>query len=264
MRLPDSAFSPLTYLLLLTVLLVVGWRRLPRWARWGGLFLEILLLAMIAPVGANVMVRWVESQAPAAQACASPRPDTIVVLAGGTDRRALSAYDYDALSAASLQRLFAGVALWKREPVARFVIAGGGGRIAEATLMAGLAEQMGVPRSVIELDADSHTTWENAENVAKLSPAVPRHIWLVSSALHLPRALRAFRAWGFQPCAWSSGSLYVPFGFNPGYFMPQTSALGKADRAIHEIVGGLAYAWRARHMPTVNRGTVDPKRTATY
>lgn len=242
---PDFALSPLTYALALALLLALSWLHLQRWVRFTGVVLEILLLLTITPVGANSLVWIVESRVPAI-ACAAPHPAAIVVLSGGIDSRPRSSEDYVALDAASVQRLLAAVALWRNQMTARLVIAGGGQRVSEAVLMAGLAERLGVPKSAIELDTDSRTTWENAKDVSRLSPAVPKRIWLVSSALHLPRAMQAFRAWGFQPCAWPSGSSYVPFKASFGYFFPQASALVKADQAIHELLGGWLYAWRAR------------------
>lgn len=253
MRLPDYAFSPLTWAVLLALLLVVVWRRLPRWARWTGLAAELLLLLAMAPVGANALVWMVESRVPATPACAAPVPRTIVVLSGGVDRRPRSGEDFGALNASSLHRLFAAKALWQREPGARLIVAGGGRVVPEAALMANLAIRMGVPASAVEVEGHSHSTWENALNVAALSPGVPRRIWLVTSALHMPRALGAFRAWGFEPCAWPGESLYQPFSLSIGYFMPQSSALSKADRAIHEIAGGLVYAWLARGKTSVER-----------
>jgi uncharacterized SAM-binding protein YcdF (DUF218 family) len=66
----------------------------------------------------------------------------------------------------------------------------------------------------------------------------------VTSALHLTRALIAFRAAGFEPCPLASDSVYMaPGGF--GYYLPHTSALRKAEWAIHEIVGDAAYRVRA-------------------
>jgi hypothetical protein len=43
--------------------------------------------------------------------------------------------------------------------------------------------------------------------------------------------------------------MYVPFGLNPGYFMPQSSSLTKAELAIHELLGDVVYAgleWKLR------------------
>jgi uncharacterized SAM-binding protein YcdF (DUF218 family) len=159
----------------------------------------------------------------------------------------------------SLRRLFAAVALWQRIPNARLVIAGGGYHVPESVLLANLAESLGVPSSSIETEKQSHTTWENAMDVADLKPAVPKRIWLVSSAIHLPRAFAAFRARGFEPCIWPSESDYVSLHWRIGYFVPQSSALAKADSAIHELIGGAVYAgleWKLRRSSrsTASRG----------
>lgn len=246
---PDYVFSPLTYALLLALLLVLSWRRLPRAIRITGIALEIVLLIAMAPVGANLLVWSVESRAPSPQSCPLPTPGTIVVLSGGTYRQPHSPEDFSALDSTSLHRLFAGIALWRNTPDAHLVISGGGRRVSESVLLAGLAERMGVPRGVIRTEQHSHTTWENALYTARLSPAVPKRIWLVTSSLHMPRALGAFRAWGFAPCAWSSESLYEAFSPSVGYFMPQSSSLDKADHAVHELIGGIVYRaleWKHR------------------
>ena len=65
------------------------------------------------------------------------------------------------------------------------------------------------------------------------------------SALHAARALHAFRAAGYQPCLAVSESAWLPPG-EIGYYLPRTSALRKAEQAIHELVGDLVYRWYAR------------------
>lgn len=245
--------SPLTWALLVALLLVLLWRRMPRSLRAAGIVLELLAVFLMSPLGANALVGMIEARVPAVATCQSLHPTTIVLLSGGADRPVRSAQDYAALTSASMDRLLAAVALWKRTPGARLVISGGDGRIPTAQVLANLAEQMGVPTRAITPEIRSYTTWENARDVAALSPAVPQRIWLVSSALHLPRALGAFRAWGFEPCAWPSDSLYEPPTLRLGYFLPQSSSLDKADAAVHELVGEIVYAgleWkRRRHEP---------------
>lgn len=244
---PDFLLSPLTYVLLLGLLLAWVWRRLPRPARWVGVSVECLLVIVMTPLGANLLVRSVEWQGSVDHACAAAPPTTIVLLSGGLDRRAHAAVDFAALNRASVERLLAAVALWRAHPGSRIVISGGPfrGGIAESEVLEQMANRLGVPGDAIRTETQSRTTWENAANVAALEPPLPQRVWLVSSALHLPRALGAFRAFGFQPCPWSSGSLYVPPRASIGYFVPQTSALDKADRAIHELIGGWVYDWRA-------------------
>lgn len=241
--------SPLTLGLLIALLLALVWRWLPRVLRYTGLVVELLLLVSITPLGANQLVHAVESRVPSVQSCAAPIPDTIVLLSGGVDRPARSPDDYAALTLESLRRLFAAVALWRKTPAARLVIAGGDERgVAESVVLASLTQRLGVSAEAIQTEQRSLTTWENAEYLSRESPRLPQRVWLVSSALHLPRALGAFRVFGFQPCAWPSGSLYIPPPGGIGYYIPQSSSLVKAQEAIHEWVGGWVYAWRAKQI----------------
>lgn len=257
---PVYATSPLPWAVLLLVVLALAWHVLPGGVRWPGVVVEILLVALMTPIGANALARALEARIPPASECGAPQPTTVVVLAGGFDYSPRAPDDFGALRSVSLQRLFAGVALWRRIPDARLVVAGGGGgRIREAELMANLAVQLGVPAAAMELDDRSRNTWENARNVAALSPAVPKRIWLVTSPMHLPRALVAFRAWGFEPCAWPTDRRYRNVHIFPGAFIPQGTAVRTASVALHELIGGWKYAWLARRH--ARQDAVDKRHT---
>ncbi len=237
--------SPLSLGLLIALLLALAWRWLPRWSRYTALVGEFALLVVMAPLGANILVSLIESRVPPVQACKPPTPIVIVVLSGGAEWAPSSADDFSALEMSSLRRLFAAVALWRHTPDAQLVIVGGGGKVPDSVVLAQLAQRLGVPADAIRTEQRSRTTWENAWNLAADMPHLPKRIWLVSSALHLPRALFAFRSAGFEPCAYSSGSLYEgPGGL--GYFVPQSSSLIKAEESIHELVGSIVYRLRAR------------------
>jgi uncharacterized SAM-binding protein YcdF (DUF218 family) len=264
MKWDNFLLSPLTWLLLIGILLALTWRRLPRMVRVTGIVLEALALIMMSPLGANALVNMIESRVPSVATCRSPTPTTIVMLSGGASRAPRSIDDYAALNVSSIRRLLAAIRLWRHTPGARLVISGGGWHIPEAAVLTSLAERMGVPAASISEETRSHTTWENARNVAALVPSLPKRIWLVSSALHLPRALGAFRAWGFEPCAWPSDSLYEAPSMHLGYFLPQSSSLDKADEATHELIGGLVYSaleWKHRRQVEGSRsaepGTED-------
>ena len=244
MIVPVGITSPLPYAVALLLVLAVCWRRLPRSARYAGVIVEVLLFASMTPLGAKALARMVESRLPPSQSCEAPEPTTVVVVSAGVDRPPRAADDYAALHGLSVRRLFAAVKLWRRIPDARLVISGGGyRRIPDAVLMANLAEQLGVPAQAIELEDRSRTTWQNAQFVAALSPPVPKRIWLVTTTLHLPRALGAFRAWGFEPCAWSSGSPDEGFRFGLDAFIPQGQSVETTKLALHELLGEAEYTW---------------------
>ena len=237
--------SPLGLGLLLALCAALSWRRAPRALRWGFVAVEAVLIAASAPIGANALVWLVESRVAANAACAAPDPKTIVVLSAGLERAPLAADDFAALSRWSIDRALAGAALWRRTPDATLVFAGGGPfGISESAVLQHFAEQLGVPAASIRREDRSQTTWENAQRLRALAPPLPRRIWLVSSALHVPRALVAFRAQGFDPCPYVSDRRYLPPG-GIGYFLPQSSALSKAEAALHELVGIAYYRWLA-------------------
>lgn len=258
MSFPIWATSPLLYAVVLLVLLLAGWHWLPAGVRYAGVAIEVLLFASMTPLAATALSRAVAMRTLSPRPCAAPRPDTIVVLGAGFEHAPNSPDDYGALHEAGLQRLFTAVALWKKLPDARFVISSGAGwQIREAVPLANLAVQLGVPSKSVEIEDSSRNTWQNARNVAALSPPVPRRIWLVTSAVHMPRAVGAFRAWGFEPCPWPSDLPGIRVHVWPGAFVPQGSGVGMTAIALHELFGGWDYAvrewWRARHTPKMGR-----------
>lgn len=246
MSVPVYATSPLPWAVAGAIVLAVLWRHLPLWLAIAGIIVEVLLVAVMTPLGADLLARTVAARAPPATACTAPAPTTIVVLAGGFEHSPDGTSDYGALRQVSLQRLFAGVALWHQTPSARLVLSGGGGRVPESVVMANLAMQLGVPSNAITVEDRSHSTWENAQYVAALMPPLPRRIRLVTSPMHLPRALVAFRAWGFSPCGWPASPRQAIPALSLSLVIPQGTAVRKAAYALHELIGGAEYMVMAR------------------
>lgn len=216
-------------------------------ALWhSALLIEMICIALSTPLVAGALVRLEEQRAPPPSACAAPRPTTVVLLAGGARRVARAAEDVEALHAASLRRTLAAVGLMRRLNGAQLVITGTSDNqdAPVSILMADLARQLGVPAAAIRTETTARTTWQNAQHVRALDPPLPKHIWLVSSALHLPRALIAFRAAGFEPCAYPSAFLSTPFdGLRD--LLPDGAATSNAEATLHELVGELLYRLRA-------------------
>jgi uncharacterized SAM-binding protein YcdF (DUF218 family) len=255
---PVWGTSPLLYAVVLLILLVACWRWLWGAVRCVAVAVEVLLFMLTMPLGAWALSQVLLARLPPTNACAAPAPDTVVVLSAGVTHPPDGVVDYSSLHVLGLRRLFTGVALWSTLPGARLVISGGGyKRIPDAIVMANLARQLGVPAASVEVEDRSRTTWDNARYVALLSPPVPKRIWLVTSALHMPRALGAFRAWGFEPCAWPSGLQDTRLHFGPWVFVPQGEAVLTSTVALHELVGQVEYSglewWHRRHAPPVHQ-----------
>lgn len=249
MSLVDALLSPLGFGLLLALVLWIGRRRFSRIALRIGIAIELVLLVLSTPLGANTLVAWQERRAPLPDACAAPLPRAIVVLSGGIRRDAADARDFATLNVASLQRTIAGAELARQTPDALLVLAGGpriGGSsaISQATVMASIAEGFGVPAASIRAESLSTTTWENATRVRALAPPLPPRIWLVTSATHMPRALLAFRAAGFDPCAYPADRRASPFD-GLADLLPSAGAIANTDAVLHEWVGEAAYRLRS-------------------
>jgi uncharacterized SAM-binding protein YcdF (DUF218 family) len=245
-QLIDTFLSPLGFGLLLGLVLWWSRRWLPRGLMRFGLVLELLCLLLATPLGANLVLGWAERRAPAAAECAEPLPDTIVLLAGGMRRDAGGPDDIGALGESSMQRTFGAMKLFAQSPRAQWVISGGVHRdVAVSVQMAELAVRLGVPRDVIRVEDRSRTTWENATLVRALDPPLPSRIWLVTSAVHMPRALVAFRAAGFAPCGYPADVRGATFE-GLADLLPGGGAIARSDVVLHELVGEIVYRWRAR------------------
>lgn len=242
----DTLLSPLGFGLLLALLLWLSHGRLPRWLLGAGVVLELGCLLLATPFGANVLLRAQERRVEVAAECEREPPSSIVLLAGGMRRDAGEGGDAGALGESSLQRTLGAAELFARQPQAQLLISGGRHRDAIVSReMAAFAARVGVPAQAIRIEGRSLTTWENATQARAFEPPLPDRIWLVTSALHLPRALLAFRAAGFQPCGYPVDRRAAMFaGWTD--LLPGGAAVARSEAVLHEWIGEAAYRWRAR------------------
>jgi uncharacterized SAM-binding protein YcdF (DUF218 family) len=71
--------------------------------------------------------------------------------------------------------------------------------VREADAFAAALVALGVPHTSIERELRSRSTLQNARCAAALVPPEQRRVGLVTCDWHMPRALRCFRAAGFEP-----------------------------------------------------------------
>lgn len=245
----DVLLSPLSFGLLVALAAWLARRRLPRRLLRATIAIECVCLALTTQAGANALVALQERRTPIPPSCAAPAPNVIVLLSGGMRRDATDARDFGVLNISSLQRTLSAAALAKRTPDAELVITGGpriggGNDVAQSSVMADVAENLGVPAAAIRAELAATTTWESATIMRSLEPKLPARIWLVTSALHMPRSMLAFRAAGFDPCAYPGDYRAAPLE-GPADFVPSAGAIANADAVLHEWAGEIAYRIRA-------------------
>ncbi|MCX7934275.1 MAG: YdcF family protein, partial [Planctomycetota bacterium] len=171
---------------------------------------------------------------PAAEA---ERIKWIVVLGGGV----VSHPDLPALSRLTSQtrsRLLEGVRLLAFFPGARLLLSGG--RVfepeSEAAVMAAAAAEIGVPAEKIAIEEIGRDTAEEARAVAATigSDACA----LVTSAVHMPRAMREFAAAGLHPLPAPCDYLALPnAAWSPADFQPRASRAYLLECAAYEYIG---------------------------
>ena len=227
-------------------------RKLVKSASQGGLTVRWLfvilwlftLLGASAPKVVNPLVDAWETRYPLDGSCNSH--SAIVVLAGGLDKKATSADQTEYLHPPSHVRSARAAFMAATDAQAPIIVSGAGlSQVSEAAVMRSYLVQRGIAEGRIVSDAQSGNTWESAVNVAAIvqSDGLNRRVRLVTSALHMPRAMGVFKANNLRPCA-------IPVDFLavrnvPWYAMaPQTTALAKFRTYLHERIGTAVYRYK--------------------
>lgn len=230
--------SPLLIILVLLISgLVLLWRKKNRAGRTlitAGTGLLILLSC--TPISTWLIAN-LERQHPSIRLKGSePSIPWIVVLSGGVandpDRTAI-----EKLSRVTLARLAEGVRIQRQIPESKLLLSGGSGlqAIAAASEMATAAQYMGVPGSRIVLESGSRDTREQALLIKKIVGQDP--FILVTSALHMVRALGMFRKIGLDPIPAPTDFVVrkgIPWHL---YLAPSVGGIGRAEMAVHEYAG---------------------------
>lgn len=73
----------------------------------------------------------------------------------------------------------------------------------------------------------------------------------------MPRALVAFHAAGFESCADPGDFRAAPFRELTD-LLPSGAAIGASAEALHELVGELAYRWRAARDDSPGHQVLEP------
>lgn len=215
------------------------------WRRWwkAGLFLGLALATLYflaTGLGANTLLRPLEDRYPVL--FSPPEATAIVVLSGGENfqkgRPALSS-----LPPSTLARLAEGVRLFRilGERPTLWVVGGGGFTGSGVPLMAQAAWELGVPKEKVRWLTASRNTWEDAALVAQTLGS--SSLILVTSALHMPRALQSFWAQGLLPIPAPCGHRALPTRSVQAFF-PSSHALSTSALALREHLALLWYRLR--------------------
>jgi uncharacterized SAM-binding protein YcdF (DUF218 family) len=201
-------------------------------------FAAVIYVAAAPPV-AEVLLRSLERQYSAwPEDQALPNVAYVVVL--GSDYQPRSAASITgALDDDGLARIVEGILLLRRLPGAHLLVSGGASapHVPSAIGYARLARDFGVDGTALVLLSEPMDTAAEARAVASHIGDAP--FLLVTSAYHMPRAMRLMLRAGTRP-------LPVPVGQRAGKWsgsmIPGAAALGSTERVLHEYLGLAAIA----------------------
>jgi uncharacterized SAM-binding protein YcdF (DUF218 family) len=205
----------------------------------------ILLIGLSTQAGSRLLVAPLEGAALPLVDPMQSGAEAIVILGGGRLYNAPEDAGRDQPASATLIRLRHGARLHRLTGLPVLVSGGAPDTISEseAALMARvLREDFNV--TVRWQEQTSDNTAENAKHAAQQLAAVGVHrILLVTDAMHMPRAKRAFVAAGFEVVVAPTRFL----GRRPidiASFIPKASELETSSYALHEWIGILWYKIR--------------------
>jgi len=254
--------SPLTLFLILGLILIPRVQRTMerprlRSAFWG---LWVLVFVLGLPIVTDALLKFWEVPRTEIVDTVASEPhhwDAIVILGGSVEPAASTGWHIEVNETS--ERIIDGARLWHEGRAPLILVTGGSGDLhhpeaREAPLMKRLLEGMGVSSSAILMEPESRNSFENAVfSQSLLAANGVKSVLLVTSALHMKRALAIFRKAGFvegdTPAissqaihvdAFSVDTLREPLVF-PESVLPNARSLVLDSRVIKEMVGFAAY-----------------------
>ncbi len=229
----------------LAIGLVLG---LLRWRMTGAgfaLFGATWLLAWSLPITSLWLGGKLENHYPPPLPTDAPTADAIVVLGGNTANARANWFEpLDRTTATTRVDTAAELYLARRAP--KVLLSGGAleGDVSEARGMAAAIRQLGVPESALILENASRSTYENAFlSAEQLRQHGIHSILLVTSAVHMPRAMAVFKTQGIKvmPAAVPK-QIVLPADGTISPWMPNERALD-ASRSIIKEYAAIALYW---------------------
>ena len=178
-----------------------------------------------------------------------PKADAIVVLGGNTAGNRQNWFEVDFDKESVHRRLDTAEVLYKAGKAPRIIVSGGAneGTVSEARGMEYSLRGLGVPAEAIIREDHSQTTRENALfTMLTMEEHGIESVLVVTSALHMPRAMGVFKQLGIEAhAAQNPPQIELPKDnpdFNP--YLPSRRALGASRSIIKEYLGYWVYQFR--------------------
>ena len=239
--------SPLGLCLLLVPVGLVLIVRNHKKAGYGLVMLAFSWLLVWSLPAVSVWLRdGLERQVPERAAADYPTADAIVVLGGGVEG-GRSGWRIGPHLLTGADRAWFGAQLYHAGRAPVMILSGGNSAWSstdepEVEGMRTFVKDLGVPESALLLEGRSRNTEENAQYTNQL--LIEHHydkILLVTSAVHMPRALAVFRGQGINVIPAPTDFDAIPPRSAWRRWLPDTEALDRSSKALKEYLGMWVY-----------------------
>ncbi|WP_323000442.1 YdcF family protein [Castellaniella sp.] len=230
-----------TLLVLAAILFIVRWRKTAAAIAVGALAWAMFWALPTTSLWAGGLL---EQRYPHEPATALPAAQAIVVLGGNTANGRPNWFEpYDPKT--TVLRTDTAARLYAADRAPLIIVSGAAldGGVSEARMMASALERDGVPTAAIIQEDHSLTTHQNAVYTAKMlrQHGIQRFL-LVTSALHMPRAMASFQKQGLSPIAAPSpAQIVVPEAPDFSFWLPNLRTLNASRSIVKEYLGLLVY-----------------------
>ena len=197
----------------------------------------LLLLSTLPPLSDSLMTP-LENNYPAFTR--STKPVDYIIILGGAHSTVDELPATSQLKSSSLERLVEAIRIYRIHPEAQIITSGfaGDGISSNAEKVKQAAVLLGVPANRIITENFPQDTEEEAQLIAPR--VINRHVVLVTSANHLPRAMAYFEKYGVNATP-APASPWVKYNGQTSwsYYLPNAKKLQQTTAAWHETLGRL-------------------------
>ena len=227
------------------------WRRPSSRAAWRLLVTYLALLFFVStPMGASLLVAGLAHGTTSVETVGGAKgAEAIVVLGGGVQTVSARGDILAQLQSTPSLRILEALRLYRLLHPSVVIVSGG---IAdrrtelrpEAEQMANALEQGGIPADHIVIESEAKSTHDHPRMVGPLLAARRvRRFVLVTSPMHMKRALAVFRAQGYDPVG-SVSALQSEQLTQRLFFVPNDDSTLLSNQALYEYAARVMYWWR--------------------
>ena len=246
----NQLLNPLVLFWLIIGLALILRKRNKKWSTNLIAFGGIWLLLFTTPILPNLLVNQFEKEYPPLRQYTPNQGNKvthILVLGGGhtSDPRLTSG---NQLSEQSLARLMEGIRIHQMVPNSKLVFSGFSGEgfhNTHADIIAAASIDLGIaPKDTLKIETPKNTRQEAIDYKDRYG--IEHALILVTSAMHMPRAMMHFEKAGLNPTAAPTNYLFKRDKlFSWWHIKPSSTNLKKIGRVFHESIGFLHgwYEW---------------------